>query len=91
MNKIELIRERISIKVDNKVERVPYKVFMLMDYMMNNSGRVITRDELLENIWNDVVVGHRTVDVHVRKLRSIIGNNRIETYKKFGYLYESMD
>ena len=64
---------------------LPKKEYLLALYLYNNSNRIISRDELLENIWLDVCVGERTVDVHVRKLRSQIPNIPIKTHIGIGY------
>ena len=61
------------------------KEFKLAYYLYNNSNRIISRDELLENIWGNVCVGDRTVDVHVRKLRSQIPNIPIKSHIGIGY------
>lgn len=91
MSRVELIRERSSVKVDGKMERLPFKAFKLLEYMMTNSDRIVSRDELMDSIWSDVVVLDRTIDVHVNMLRNVVGKEKIKTYKKFGYLYESVD
>ncbi len=56
---------------------------------MSKPGRVFTREVILDNIWgNDVVVGDRTIDVHIRKLREKIGDEFIKTIKGVGYKFE---
>jgi len=64
---------------------LPKKEYLLALYLYNNSNKIISRDELLDNIWGDVCVGDRTVDVHVRKLRSQIPNIPIKTHIGIGY------
>lgn len=64
------------------------KEFMLLYYLMSNKNKLLRREKLLNDIWGtDVVVGERTVDVHIRKIRSIIGNDLIETRKSYGYCW----
>lgn len=54
--------------------------------MAKNEGIVIRRDEIMKRIWrSDVIVGGRTIDVHVRRLRVRIGAHRIKTIKGVGY------
>ena len=53
------------------------------------AGKVFTRDEILERVWgNEVVVGDRTIDVHIRKLREKIGEESIKTVKGIGYKFD---
>lgn len=64
---------------------LPKKEYLLALYLYNNSNRLVSRDELLENIWGDVCVVDRTIDVHIRKLRSKIPNIPIKTHIGIGY------
>lgn len=83
----------VSVNADNytftyngTTKRMPKKVIQVMHYFVTNKSRVITRDELLKNVWGDeIVVGERTIDVHIRKIRSIISNNCITTLVRIGY------
>jgi two-component system alkaline phosphatase synthesis response regulator PhoP len=68
---------------------LPKKEFELLALLMSKPGRVFTREIILNTIWgNDVVVGDRTIDVHIRKLREKIGNKIIKTVKGVGYKFE---
>jgi two-component system alkaline phosphatase synthesis response regulator PhoP len=68
---------------------LPKKEFELLALLMSKPGRVFTREIILNTIWgNDVVVGDRTIDVHIRKLREKIGNKTIKTVKGVGYKFE---
>jgi Na+/proline symporter len=65
---------------------LPVKEFDLLYLLASNTEKVFTRDEILEKVWgNDVVVGERTIDVHVRRLREKLGINSIQTLKGIGY------
>jgi hypothetical protein len=65
---------------------LPVKDFDLLYLLASNTEKVFTRDEILEKVWgNDVVVGERTIDVHVRRLREKLGINSIQTLKGIGY------
>jgi two-component system alkaline phosphatase synthesis response regulator PhoP len=56
--------------------------------LASQPGRVFQRDEILERVWgNEVVVGGRTIDVHIRKLREKIGDDSIKTIKGVGYKF----
>jgi len=62
------------------------KEFELLCLLFSEVERVFTREEILDTVWGkDIVVGDRTIDVHIRKLREKIGNDKIVTVKGVGY------
>ncbi|PKR80238.1 DNA-binding response regulator [Brumimicrobium salinarum] len=68
---------------------LPKKEFELLGYLMKNPGIVFNRDQILNEVWgDDTIVGERTVDVHIRRLREKIGNNYIHTIKGVGYTFD---
>ena len=64
------------------------KEFNLLYYLMTVPGKVFTREEIISTIWKDAIVGDRTVDVHIRKIREKIGSNHIKTIKGIGYKFD---
>lgn len=65
------------------------KEFKLLDLLISKPGKVFTREEILEKVWgSDVVVGDRTIDVHIRKLREKLADHHIKTVKGVGYKFE---
>ena len=65
---------------------LPKKEFDLLYLLASNTDKVFKRDEILEKVWgNDVIVGERTIDVHIRRLREKLGMNTIQTLKGIGY------
>lgn len=67
---------------------LPRKEFELLSLLFSRPGRVFSRDEIFAAVWgDDVVVGERTIDVHIRKLREKIGEEHIVTVKGVGYKY----
>lgn len=65
---------------------LPKKEFELLRLLLSKPGNVFTRDNIFSAVWgNDAVVGERTIDVHIRKLREKIGDNYISTIKGVGY------
>jgi len=65
------------------------KEFELLSYLASKPGRVFLRNEILNKIWgNDVIVGDRTIDVHIRKIRQKLGFDCITTVKGVGYKFE---
>jgi len=67
---------------------LPRKEFELLSYLMSKPGKVFTREDIYDNVWgNDIVVGDRTIDVHIRKLREKIGSEHIDTVKGVGYKF----
>jgi len=78
----------LVFKGDEKIE-LPKKEFELLTLLATKPGKVFTRDEILERVWgNDVVVGDRTIDVHIRKLREKFGDELIKTVKGIGYKFD---
>lgn len=82
-------RERITVK-QNEVEiELAKKEFELLLLLASKPGKVFTREEIFHKIWGtDVIVGNRTIDVHIRKLREKIGDDYIRTIKGIGYKFE---
>ena len=76
-----------TVSNNGKLLKLPTKVVKLIHYFIMNKNKVITRQELISNMWHkDVVVGERTVDVHIRKIKIALGNSKcIQTYKGVGY------
>ena len=64
------------------------KEFKLLFFLMSMPGKVFSREEIINNIWKDAVVGDRTIDVHVRKIREKIGEHHIKTIKGVGYKFD---
>ena len=86
---ITIDRERYLVLKDGQEIILPRKEFNLLALLYSKPQKVFSRDEIFANVWgNDVVVGDRTIDVHIRKLREKIGENHIITIKGVGYKYE---
>ncbi|MBK8919934.1 MAG: response regulator transcription factor [Saprospirales bacterium] len=68
---------------------LPRKEFEILWLLASKPGRVFTREEIFDKIWgNDVIVGNRTIDVHIRKIRERLGETYIKTIKGIGYKFE---
>ncbi len=81
-------KERYLIKKDGQEMILPRKEFELLSLLVSKPGKVFTREEIYYSVWGDnVVVGDRTIDVHIRKLREKIGNDHIKTLKGIGYKF----
>ncbi len=63
------------------------KEFKLLYYLMSVPGKVFSREEIISEVWKDAVVGDRTIDVHIRKIREKIGDKHIKTIKGVGYKF----
>ncbi|MBI2279752.1 MAG: response regulator transcription factor [Bacteroidetes bacterium] len=86
---IRIDREKYLIFKDNKEFSLPKKEFELLALLFSKPGKVFTREIILDNVWGgDVVVGDRTIDVHIRKLREKLGDQYIKTIKGVGYKFE---
>ena len=82
-------RERYLIVKDGQEIVLPRKEFELLALLYSKPQKVFSRDEIFSNVWgNDVIVGDRTIDVHIRKLREKLGDRHIVTVKGVGYKYE---
>ena len=78
--------EQRHIKINDKKILLPKKEFQILALLLSNPEKVFTRNEIYHAIWgSEVIVGDRTLDVHVRKLRKKIGNKYIRTFKGIGY------
>ncbi|MFM9028847.1 MAG: response regulator transcription factor [Bacteroidota bacterium] len=86
---IRIDREQYVVwKADHRME-LPRKEFELLSLLASKPGKVFTRDEILDRVWgNEVVVGDRTIDVHIRKLREKLGEDLIKTVKGIGYKFD---
>jgi two-component system alkaline phosphatase synthesis response regulator PhoP len=81
-------REKYIVYKGKKELVLPKKEFELLLLLSSKPGRVFTRDEIFRLIWEDnVIVGDRTIDVHIRKLREKIGDDYIKTIKGVGYKF----
>ena len=80
---------RYIVKRNGEEISLPRKEFALLTLLMSDPGRLFSREEIYSRVWGeDVVVGDRTIDVHIRKLRQKIGDEHIITVKGVGYKYE---
>jgi len=81
-------KSEYNVVANNKPFSLPRKEFELLFLLASNPGKVITREKILEDIWGlGVVVGERTIDVHIRKLREKIGDSFFKTVKGVGYKF----
>jgi two-component system alkaline phosphatase synthesis response regulator PhoP len=86
---IKIDKERYLVMKDGNEINLPKKEFELLALLTSKPGKVFTRDIILEKVWGgEVVVGDRTIDVHIRKLREKLGDNYFRTVKGVGYTFE---
>ena len=86
---IEINREEYKIIKEGKEITLPRKEFELFYLLASKPGKVFKREEILDKVWgNEVIVGGRTIDVHIRKLREKIGEELFKTIKGVGYKIE---
>ena len=89
MGGIKIDKERYQVTKEGNVLSLPRKEFELLALLSSKPGKVFTREEILDRVWgDDVVVGDRTIDVHIRKLREKLGDDYIKTVKGVGYKFE---
>lgn len=82
-------RDKVTIQKGNEVIELAKKEFELINLLVSKPGKVFSREEIFNKVWGtDVIVGNRTIDVHIRKLREKIGDKYIKTIKGIGYKFE---
>jgi two-component system, OmpR family, alkaline phosphatase synthesis response regulator PhoP len=87
-NDIIIDTERYIVILKGKKLVLPKKEFELLNLLFSKPDKVFTRDDIFRLVWGDnVIVGDRTIDVHIRKLREKLGDNYIETIKGVGYKF----
>ena len=87
-DKITIDRDRFVVEVEGKSLQLPKKEFELLELLASRPGKVFNRDQILAVVWgNDTIVGERTIDVHIRKLREKLGDAYIRTIKGVGYTF----
>ena len=81
--------EQYHVELSGVIIVLPRKEFELLSLLASKPGKVFSRERIMDRIWGDsVVVGGRTIDVHIRKIREKIGEERIRTIKGVGYKFE---
>jgi two-component system, OmpR family, alkaline phosphatase synthesis response regulator PhoP len=86
--KIKIDKEKYIVYNGNEELALPRKEFELLLLLLSKPEKVFTREEIFHKVWgDDIVVGDRTIDVHIRKLREKIGDDYIKTIKGVGYKF----
>lgn len=81
--------EKYQVFKGERILDMPRKEFELLQLLASKPGKVFSRDTIMDRVWGtEVVVGGRTIDVHIRKIREKIGEDRIKTIKGVGYKFE---
>lgn len=87
---LKIDRDRYVVLQNGNELTLPKKEFELLSLLISSPGKVFNREKILSSVWGeDVVVGDRTIDVHIRKLREKIGEQYIKTIKGVGYKFEA--
>jgi len=88
LGNLTIDRDEYKILLDEEEMTLPRKEFELLSLLASHPGKVFKREDILNEIWgNEVIVGDRTIDVHIRKLREKIGNDKFMTVKGVGYKF----
>ncbi|MDX2002939.1 MAG: response regulator transcription factor [Chitinophagales bacterium] len=89
LGNIQIDREKYLVYKDGDKLNLPKKEFELLSLLTSKPGKVFSRKEIMSKIWgNDIIVGDRTIDVHIRKLREKIGEDNFKTIKGIGYKFD---
>ena len=90
INDLIIDRSKYTVKLKGIDISLPRKEFELLYLLTSSPNTVFTRGKILDIVWgNDVIVGDRTIDVHIRKLREKIGDSSFKTIKGVGYKFVS--
>ncbi len=82
-------KDKVSVEKEGETIDLAKKEFELLSLLVSKPGKVFSREEIFNKIWGtDVIVGNRTIDVHIRKLREKLGDSYIKTVKGIGYKFE---
>jgi two-component system alkaline phosphatase synthesis response regulator PhoP len=89
LGEIKINKESYLISLNKQDISLPRKEFELLYLLASKPGKVFSRDEIMHKVWgSQVIVGDRTIDVHIRKLREKIGDKLIKTIKGVGYKFK---
>ncbi|MDQ3101598.1 MAG: response regulator transcription factor [Bacteroidota bacterium] len=89
-NGIKIDLDRVMVYQGDQELQLPKKEFELLVLLISKPGKVFKREEIYGQVWgNEQFVGDRTIDVHIRKLREKIGDDRIKTIKGIGYKFDA--
>lgn len=87
--KMRINLEQYTVHIDDTEVSLAKKEFKLLTLLTSRPGKVFKREDILNEVWGkDVIVGDRTIDVHIRKLREKLGKSYIQTYKGIGYKFD---
>ena len=88
LDEIKINRKEYTVYKNGNSIILPRKEFELFYLLASEPGKVFTRDEIMSKVWgSDVIVGDRTIDVHIRKLREKVGDLYFKTVKGVGYKF----
>jgi two-component system, OmpR family, alkaline phosphatase synthesis response regulator PhoP len=86
---LKIDRESYMVYKDDAPIAFPRKEFELLSLLTSKPGKVFTREDILSRVWgNEIIVGDRTIDVHIRKIREKLGDEIIKTIKGIGYKFD---
>lgn len=88
-NDILIDKNKYTVTINGKTQYIAKMLFELLYYLMSHTERVIGREELLINVWQNINVDIRTIDVHIKNLRTLVGKDNIVTIMKVGYIWKN--
>lgn len=91
-NDLKIDRDKFIVYKDDEAISLVRKEFKLLELLASSPGKLFTRDEIFRRVWgSDVIVGDRTIDVHIRKIREKLNIQNIKTVKGMGYKFEEVE
>ena len=88
LGNIVINREKYAVFVNEKEHILPRKEFEIIALLASKPHKIFTREEIFQSIWGNSVVGDRTIDVHIRRIRKKLNIDNITTIKGIGYKFE---
>lgn len=86
-NDYEVFPDKYIVVHKGIEHKIPKKTFNLLNFIYKNKGKVVTRKEIYDNVWEDVIVDDRTIDVHMRWIRQILPGVPIQVKKRIGIIW----
>ncbi len=85
---LRIDQDKYIVTIHNQIFNLPKKEFEILLLFAKNPKKVLSRDDIFHFVWgDDIIVGDRNIDVHIRRIREKLGNNIITTVKGVGYRF----
>ena len=86
-NDYQVFPDKFTITYKGVEYKIPKTTFNLLNYIYENKGRVVTRKEIYDNVWEDIIVNEQTIDVHISKIKQRLPEVPIQVRKRIGIIW----